>query len=76
MKQFRKGKVHNVRLESAAGFYKGTLEFIDGDADFYDRDSMYYPTEELLKAEYPNSKSVQEAFVEAYSRDLIGDVVR
>lgn len=70
MRGFRNGKVHNVRLKSAAGYYIGTLEFTDGDADFYDRDSMYFPSDEFLKAEYPRSKSVEEAFVEAHGRGL------
>lgn len=55
--------VRNVRLKSAAGWYVGTVEFYNFDEmDFYSRDSMYYPSEAMLKAEYPDSVSDKEAF--------------
>lgn len=67
---YRTGKVSNIRLQSAAGWYVGTLEFDDGEAQPYERDSMYYPSEEFLKKEYPNSISLKEAFLKAYGRKL------
>ncbi|MEH7116186.1 hypothetical protein V7128_02005 [Neobacillus vireti] len=62
--------ISNVRMESAAGFYLGSIEFIGQEAQPYDRDSMYYPSEELLHNDYANSISLKEAFEkgEAYNR--------
>lgn len=68
---YRKGIVTNVRMQSNAGFYLGSIEFEYGDGQPYDRDSMYYPTEDWLKTEYPQSISMKEAFEKAFQRKLI-----
>lgn len=67
---YRTGKVFNIRLQSAGGWYVGILEFDAGEAQPYERDSMYYPSEEFLKKEYPNSISLKEAFLKGFSRNL------
>lgn len=54
--------ISNVRMESAAGHYLGSVCFEAGFPEPYDRDSMYYPSEEWLKKDYPNSKSMEEVF--------------
>lgn len=57
--------IKNVRLDSAAGHYVGSLEFGGGDVEFYDRDSEYYPNEKHLHFDYPTSISREEAFSKA-----------
>jgi hypothetical protein len=57
--------VQNVRMKSAAGYYLGSIQFEGEDACPYDRDSLYYPSEEHLKFDYPNSISEEEAFQRA-----------
>ena len=55
--------VREVRLQSAAGWYVGSVEFYNfEEMDFYSRDTGYYPNEEMVKEEYPRSISTQEAF--------------
>lgn len=55
--------IRHVRLESAAGWYVGSVEFYNfEEMDFYSRDTDYYPSEATLKRDYPESISVQEAF--------------
>jgi len=55
--------IKNVRLQSNAGWYMGTVEFYNfEEMDFYSRDSMYVPSEEMVKKLYPESISVEEAF--------------
>lgn len=55
--------IRNVRLQSAAGWYVGAVEFYNfEEMDFYSRDSCYYPTESMLASDYPESISVEEAF--------------
>ena len=52
----------NVRLESAAGWFIGAIEFYDYDEmNPYSRDTDYYPSENMLKSEYPHSISLEEA---------------
>jgi hypothetical protein len=61
-------KIHvisHVRMKSAAGWYLGSIEFNGEDAFPYDRDSGYYPSEELVKSEYPRSIGQDEAFQKA-----------
>jgi hypothetical protein len=57
--------VQNVRMKSAAGYYLGSIQFYGDDACPYDRDSSYYPSEEHVKFDYPNSISEEEAFNKA-----------
>jgi hypothetical protein len=66
----RKGIVHQVRMESNAGHYMGSIEFSEGEGQPYDRDSCYYPNEKMLQKEYPESKSLKEAFDEATHRRM------
>jgi len=55
--------VRDVRVQSNAGWYVGTVEFYNyEEMDFYSRDSGYYPNEAMVKTEYPNSISIEEAF--------------
>lgn len=55
--------IQHVRQQSAAGWFIGAVEFYDfEEMDIYSRDTGYYPTEEMLKEEYPRSISLQEAF--------------
>lgn len=55
--------IPNVRLQSNAGWYIGTVEFYNYDEmDFYSRDTGYYPNESMLENDYPNSISVEDAF--------------
>ena len=68
---YRKGIVSNVRMKSNAGHYLGSIEFESGEGQPYDRDSGYYPTEDWLKQEYPNSISMKEAFEQAFQRRMI-----
>lgn len=68
---YRTGIVSNVRLKSNAGFYVGSIEFSGGECDPYDRDSGYYPTEDWLKKEYPESISMKEAVERAFKRNMI-----
>jgi hypothetical protein len=55
--------IGHVRMESAAGWYLGSIEVENGEAQPYDRSSMYYPSEEWVRKEYPRSISLEEAFV-------------
>jgi hypothetical protein len=55
----------HVRMKSAAGWYLGSIEFDGVDACPYDRDSLYYPSEEWVKHDFPNSISEEEAFQKA-----------
>jgi hypothetical protein len=55
--------VRNVRIQTNAGWYIGTVEFYDFDEmGFYSRDGDYYPNEEIVKNIFPNSISIEEAF--------------
>ena len=54
--------INNVRMESNAGWYLGAIEATDDCPQPYDRLSMYYPNEDWVKQEFPNSISLQEAF--------------
>lgn len=54
-----------VRMQSAAGYYLGSISFEDGNGEPNDRDSGYYPSEEMLQSDYPNSISMKEAFDKA-----------
>ncbi|MED3792447.1 hypothetical protein P4571_08320 [Niallia alba] len=54
--------ISHVRMQSAAGWYLGSIEVASEDAQPYDRDSMYYPSEEHVRSEYPASISLKEAF--------------
>ncbi|QST02651.1 hypothetical protein IMZ31_19065 (plasmid) [Pontibacillus sp. ALD_SL1] len=55
--------VPNVRLQSAAGWYIGAVEFYsEEEMDFYSRNTEYYPNEGILRNEYSKSISVEEAF--------------
>lgn len=65
---YRKTLIQHVRMQSNAGFYLGSIEFENGEGQPYDRDSGYYPTEEFLASEYPNSISLKEAFEKASQR--------
>ena len=68
--------IRNVRLQSNAGWYMGTAEFLDyEEMQYYSRDSEYYPTEEALAQNYPSSISIEEAFAKIkhdsmYSRKM------
>lgn len=54
--------ITNVRLESAAGWYIGSLEFYNFDEiDFYSRDTEYFPSESFLLSYYPESISIEDA---------------
>lgn len=56
--------VRDVRLQTNAGWYIGTVQFYNfEEMDFYSRDSDYYPNEKMLKEEYPHSISTEEAFM-------------
>jgi hypothetical protein len=57
--------ITNVRMESAAGHYLGSVDFEAGFLEPYDRDSLYYPNEEWVKHEFPNSISMNEAIEKA-----------
>lgn len=64
--------VRNVRIKTNAGWYIGTIEFLDfEEMDFYSRDSGYYPTEDCVAAVYPNSISIEEAFVKVKHDTLL-----
>lgn len=65
MKAKSKRIISGVRMQSAAGWYIGSLDFEYGEPEPYDRDSMYYPFESYVRHEYPNSISVQEAIDKA-----------
>lgn len=55
--------IRDVRIQSNAGWYVGAVQFYNYDEmDFYSRDTGYYPSEEMLSQEYPQSISIQEAF--------------
>lgn len=54
--------INHVRMQSAAGWYLGSIEVENGEIQPYDRDSMYYPNEEWVQKEYPRSMSLKEAF--------------
>ena len=63
----RQSKGHvigHVRMESAAGWYIGSIEFLNGEASPWDKDefSCYYPNEVRLQQDYPRSMSLNEAF--------------
>lgn len=68
--------ISNVRMESAAGHYLGSIWFSrhssvpEGQPN--DRDSMYFPSEGWVKAEYPNSISMEEAYEKAKARLTLG----
>lgn len=68
---YRKGIISNVRMQSNAGHYVGSVEFESGEGLPYDRDGDYYPTETWLKQEYPDSISMKEAFEQAFRRGMI-----
>lgn len=55
--------INHVRMQSAAGWYLGSIEVENGEAQPYDRDSMYYPTEEHVRFDYPISIGLKEAFL-------------
>lgn len=55
--------VSHVRMQSAAGWYLGSIEVENGEAQPYDRDSMYFPSEQHVEYEYPQSISLEEAFL-------------
>jgi hypothetical protein len=57
--------IGHVRMKSAAGWYLGSIEFDGTDTCPYDRDSLYYPSEEWLKHDFPNSISQEDAFQRA-----------
>jgi hypothetical protein len=57
--------ISHVRMQSAAGYYLGSVDFEVGFPEPYDRDSCYYPTEEWVKHEYPRSISMEEALDKA-----------
>lgn len=61
--------IHNVRMESAAGHYLGSLWFSSmGEGAPNDRDSWYYPNEQAVRNDYPRSISMKEAFDQAQAR--------
>ncbi|WP_079709806.1 hypothetical protein [Paraliobacillus ryukyuensis] len=60
--------INRVRMESAAGWYLGSIEFVEDEAQPYDRHSLYYPSEEWLKREFPRSISLKDAFDRGMAR--------
>lgn len=54
--------IENVRMQSAAGYYIGSIACEDALIEPYSRETGYYPDEELLHHEYPDSLSFNEAF--------------
>lgn len=63
--------INNVRMKSAAGYYLGSVECIKGEFQPYDRDSTYYPDEEWLKSDFPNSMSLKDAFERGLAREKL-----
>lgn len=59
--------IRNIRMQTAAGWYVGSVEIVEGEVEPYDRQSMYYPKEEWLKNDYPDTMSLVE-FWKKYSR--------
>lgn len=60
--------IPNVRLRSEAGWYLGSI-YCDGqDMHFNDRDTFYYPTEEWLLSDYPQSISMEQALAKGVAR--------
>ncbi|QKE56498.1 hypothetical protein [Bacillus phage YungSlug] len=55
----------HIRLQSAAGWYLGSVEFLNGEVQPYDKDDGYYPSESFLKSIYPRSISFGEALAKA-----------
>ena len=63
--------IYSVRLQSNAGWYKGSLYFTSfDDAEFYDRDTGYYLSERMLQKEFPDTISISEAFDKVKSNAL------
>lgn len=64
--------IRDVRIQSNAGWYVGAVEFYNfEEMDFYSKDSGYYPNEAMLKEEYPNSISIDEAFHKIKNEPLL-----
>ncbi|MGG1444940.1 hypothetical protein ABE354_23400 [Brevibacillus laterosporus] len=63
--------IQNVRQESAAGWYVGSLEFLDDNVVCWDKETGYFPSEGLLKNHYPYSISMQEAYKKAKQHNWI-----
>ncbi|MCM3109987.1 hypothetical protein [Lederbergia lenta] len=62
--------IKNVRMESAAGHYLGSIECSNEECQPYDRDSLYYPSEDWLKNEFPNSISLKDAYERGMARSI------
>ncbi|WP_460271323.1 hypothetical protein [Bacillus sp. NEAU-Y102] len=54
----------HIRMQTAAGWYIGSIEFLNGEASPWDKDefSCYYPNESKLQQDYPRSMGMEEAF--------------
>ena len=60
--------ISNVRQQSAAGWFVGSLSFCVDNAECWDKDTPYYPSESFLTKLYPHSISLEEAFEKAKMR--------
>lgn len=60
--------VSNVRFRSAAGWYLGEIDFEEGFPCPYSRMTGYYPSEEDVRKDYPDSLSFSEAIVKAQEK--------
>lgn len=52
--------ISNIRMKSNAGWYIGSVSLNGSNVEPYERDSFYYPSEEWLINEYPNSISMED----------------
>lgn len=53
--------VQNVIMNSAGGYFLGSVSYEEGFAEIYDRKSGYFPTEQYAKEAYPDAISRREA---------------
>lgn len=61
----------DIRLTSGAGHYLGSLIFDEGFPEPYSRETGYYPTEESVKQDHPDSISYSEAIEKARQKGWI-----
>lgn len=63
--------ITNIRYSSGAGWYLGELIFDNGFPEPYSRITGYYPNEEAVQADFPDSISYSDALKQAREKGWI-----
>jgi hypothetical protein len=53
--------IKHVRQQLQAGWFVGSIDFSDGEAECGNKESGYFPSEARLKALYPESIGIEAA---------------